>query len=62
MNNKIKVTEIQEFNLLKYVNKLKKLGDKAKSLKRNYRNAFNEGITSSLKSTLITIIMVLSGM
>lgn len=57
---KIEVTKVEEFNLLKYMNKLKKLGDKAKSLKRNYKNAFNEGITTSLKSTLITIIIIMT--
>lgn len=59
-NIKMQVREIEEFNLLKYINKLNKLGVKAQELKKSYKIAFNEGITSSLKGTLITIIIVMA--
>lgn len=54
------VTKIEEFNLLHYLKKITKLGEKAKGVKRSYQLAFYEGFNSSLLSTLITIIIMMA--
>lgn len=50
----------EEFNLLHYMKKLKKLGEQANGVKRMYKIAFYEGINSSLMGTLITIIIMMA--
>lgn len=52
--------EQEEFNILHYISKLKKLGKKAEGIKRMYKIAFYEGINSSLMGTLITIIIMMA--
>lgn len=52
--------EQKEFNLLHYIKKLNKLGEKSQGVKRMYKIAFYEGINSSLLSTLITVIIMMA--
>lgn len=54
------IIKIEEFNLLHYLKKIRKLGEKAKGVKRSYQLAFYEGFNSSLLSTLITIIIMMA--
>lgn len=53
-------SKTEGFNLLHYMKKLRKLGQKADGIIKSYKVAFYEGINSSLLSTLITIIIVMA--
>lgn len=54
------ITKVEGFNLLHYVKKIKKLGEKAKGVRSSYKLAFYEGINNSLLTTLITIIIMMT--
>lgn len=53
-------TKTEGFNLLHYIKKVNKLGERSKAIKYSYKIAFYEGISSSLLSTLITLIIVMA--
>lgn len=55
-NNK----KVEGFNLLHYLKKINKLGDKSNAVKCSYKLAFYEGINNSLLNTLITLIIVMA--
>lgn len=58
----IKVQQETEdnFNILKYMKKVKALGNKAQGIRNNYKIAFFQGITGSLLNQLITIIIMMT--
>lgn len=54
------ITKTEGFNLLHYLKKIKKLGEKAEGVRSSYKLAFYQGINDSLLSTLITIIIMMT--